>query len=89
MKCLIISNGSAPSHALLKSHLKLADLVIAVDGAASYLRYFSIVPDVLIGDFDSSDMACAERLKRAGARIISLPREKTKLTARRRSIMRS
>jgi len=76
MRCLIIAGGNPPANALLQTQLKHASYVIGVDGAAAFLRRLAVVPDVLIGDFDSADMACVERLERAGARIIRLPQEK-------------
>lgn len=76
MNCLIVSGGARPDAALLRRHLKNAAFVIAVDGAAAFFERHSIVPHILIGDFDSADPACVMRLEQAGARVVRLEPEK-------------
>lgn len=53
MKALIVASGSPPAGELLKKHSD-ADLVIAADGGIEILKKSGIIPDFLIGDFDSA-----------------------------------
>jgi thiamine pyrophosphokinase len=76
MKAVILANGKRPPVNLIRKHIKGAGLIIAVDGGIKPLRLFGVIPDVLIGDFDSlseEDMQYAsnQRVKR-----IQLAREK-------------
>ncbi len=50
-----------------------ADLVVAADGGGRFLAAAGLVPDVLVGDFDSLDAAAVEELQRSGARIVRHP----------------
>lgn len=53
MKAVIISGGNPPSHELIKQELVEACLVICADSGADCLFKYNIIPDYLIGDFDS------------------------------------
>ncbi len=53
MKALIVASGSPPSKELLRRHGG-ADIVIAADGGIEILQKYGIIPDFLIGDFDSA-----------------------------------
>jgi thiamine pyrophosphokinase len=76
MKCLILSGGTPPGICLLNTHLKTAGLFIGVDGAADLLCRYDIVPDVLIGDFDTADAASVSALGQRGAKVTRLESEK-------------
>lgn len=76
MKCVILSGGSPPGHSLLNERLKGAQLTISVDGAADIFDEYGIVPDVLIGDFDTADPECVKRLQQQGALVRTLKAEK-------------
>lgn len=56
-RILIIANGEPPAEDLLKRLVTRADFVIAVDGGSNLCRQHQIIPDVIIGDFDSIDRA--------------------------------
>lgn len=53
MKALIVGSGSISNVELLKDRHAWADLVIAADGGAFHLMKSSLLPHVLVGDFDS------------------------------------
>jgi thiamine pyrophosphokinase len=53
MECLILANGEPPSFKLLEELARKSDLFIAADGAADVLAHFELVPDIILGDFDS------------------------------------
>ena len=72
MKCVIVAAGDAPELKLLNAHLSDADMVIGADGAADTFVAHDIVPDMLIGDFDSASSSSISRLKSCGVRMIQL-----------------
>ncbi|MCF7920888.1 MAG: thiamine diphosphokinase [Candidatus Cloacimonetes bacterium] len=49
----IIANGEKPIEKILKDILEQADLVIAADGGSAICRELGILPDIIVGDFDS------------------------------------
>jgi thiamine pyrophosphokinase len=53
MKIVILSGGNPPSIELLKEELMEASVLICADSGANFLFQYDIVPDYLIGDFDS------------------------------------
>ena len=76
MKCLIVTAGEQPEYELLAAYTKDADLVICADGAADTLMAHSIIPDVLIGDFDSADSASIAFMEASGAALMRLEVDK-------------
>ncbi len=58
--------------------LRGASLVVAADSGAAFLRRHGIVPDILVGDFDSCDPSTVDELESQGARVIRLSRHKDK-----------
>lgn len=72
MKYLILSGGTPPSKSELKPYITEADMVIGVDGAADVLCQYDIVPNVLIGDFDTANVQSVEELKEQGAKVVRL-----------------
>ena len=73
MRCLILSGGKAPEKQIIQTHADKADMTIGVDGAADLFYRYHIVPDVLIGDFDTADAACVTALAQSGAKVLRLP----------------
>lgn len=53
MKAVVVGSGNPVGPELLKERCRDADIIIAADGGGLYLHEAGIVPDVLIGDFDS------------------------------------
>jgi thiamine pyrophosphokinase len=76
MNCLIISGGTPPGLQMLNGYIETADMIIGVDGAADLLYKHNIIPDVLIGDFDTADPACVYGLKEKGSLVCRLQVEK-------------
>jgi thiamine pyrophosphokinase len=74
MKALIIADGAVPSRELLKKHSD-AELVIAADGGLKTAEKYGLVPDFLIGDFDSAGES-ALRILNEQTTIIRLAKEK-------------
>ena len=76
MKCLIVTAGEPPGQKLIAEHIRDADMVIGVDGAADLLSGQSIIPNVLIGDMDSAASESVKALMEAETRLIRLPVQK-------------
>lgn len=54
MRAVIIGNGDIKSYDRIKSKIYRDDLVICADGGYNHAKKMGIIPDVLIGDFDSA-----------------------------------
>lgn len=53
-KCIIIANGESPDLRLIKKLRKLDyNFIICADGGANAARELNIIPDLIVGDFDS------------------------------------
>jgi thiamine pyrophosphokinase len=77
MKVLVVAAAAVTGSADLVASLAPAhDVVIAVDGGGAVCIEAGVAPDVLLGDFDSLDVAAAERLKAGGARLAAYPADK-------------
>ncbi|MDD3223994.1 MAG: thiamine diphosphokinase [Clostridium sp.] len=55
MNITIISGGKPPSFDILDKYLKESNFIICSDSGANTLYKYKIVPDILLGDFDSID----------------------------------
>ena len=90
MIALVIANGAVAGAELLRriaaDNPGEETLVVAADGGALVAESLGLRPDVVIGDGDSLSTADGERLRAAGAELISHPRAKdesdTELAAR-------
>ena len=61
MNAVILCAGDPPSESLLKERCKNADIIIAADGGIDCLEKYKILPDYIIGDFDSADKTAVEK----------------------------
>jgi len=55
------------------------DIIIAVDGGAKILKSLSLIPSVLVGDFDSLDIATLNYFRELGVDIRKFPAEKDEI----------
>ena len=76
MKTVIVSGGSPPSFSLLQNELKSADTLICVDSGGDFLMKCNIVPDYLIGDFDSINTNSLEYFKDSKCKVMKYPKDK-------------
>ncbi len=76
MRAIIFANGILSDPAQAHLVLRPGDLVIAANGGAKHLQKMGLLPDVLIGDFDSLSAAEVEALHLAGTQVIRLPARK-------------
>lgn len=54
MRAVIIGNGDIKDYQYIKSKINGDDFIICADGGYNHAEKMGIVPDVLIGDFDSA-----------------------------------
>lgn len=76
MTCVIICGGAAADYSHMKKYLQSADMVITADSGARHCRELQIVPDYLIGDFDSVSDTDYKAMADSGVQIVSYPAEK-------------
>lgn len=53
MKIVIVSGGSAPSEKLIRKELEESSFLICADSGGNSLYQYKLIPDYLMGDFDS------------------------------------
>jgi len=76
MNCLVVGSGNVESYELLASLAKSSELLVCADGGAFYFEKAGIIPNVLIGDFDSIEPVLLESYKTLGVEIVKYPKEK-------------
>ncbi|HEX2925963.1 MAG TPA: thiamine diphosphokinase [Ruminiclostridium sp.] len=76
MKAVCVCNGSIYDHDTLKSYINDSDYIISVDGGSGHLRRMEILPDILIGDFDSANKEDVQYFIDKGIEISKFPVEK-------------
>lgn len=54
---IVVCNGRISDYSSYGKYFDNADFVICADGGAYHLREFGIVPDIMLGDFDSIDLS--------------------------------
>lgn len=54
MRAVVIGNGDIKSYEYIKSKLRHDDYIICADGGLKHTDGLGVVPDIAIGDFDSS-----------------------------------
>jgi thiamine pyrophosphokinase len=76
MKVVIIAGGTPPKRELLENEMKESCIIIAADSGANCLYDYSIVPDYLLGDFDSIDKNAFDYFSKSSCIIEKHPVEK-------------
>ena len=76
MTAVIICGGKIQHYEYLKKYFLDAPFVISADSGARHCRSFGVIPDLLVGDFDSISEADYGGLKAAGTQIQRFPIEK-------------
>lgn len=76
MTCVIICGGRIDDYGHARNYCEGAELVISADSGARHCMAMGVVPDIVLGDFDSIDSDDYSRLEAAGAEILRFPVEK-------------
>jgi thiamine pyrophosphokinase len=76
MKVIIIAGGKPPSKEFLTKEVTKDTFIIAADSGADCLYYYNIMPDLLLGDFDSIDKKILDFFKKSRCTIDVYPTEK-------------
>lgn len=54
MRAVIFGNGTVTNYEHIRTYLRNDDFIICADGGIRHAKALGILPDILIGDFDSS-----------------------------------
>ncbi len=76
MKAIIFANGVFNPSPLTREWLAKPSLRIAADGGLRHCRQLNILPDILIGDFDSLTEQEVEQMRQKGVRVERFPAKK-------------
>lgn len=76
MRVIIISGGKAPKEATIRNYITDDTYIISADSGANALYEYKIVPNVLLGDFDSIDANVLKYYEGNGCRISRYKTEK-------------
>ncbi len=76
MHVVIFSGGIVQKSPLILDVIKKADRVIAADQGAKSALLLDVVPEVVIGDFDSLSKTVQRQLEQKGVELIPYPNEK-------------
>lgn len=76
-RALIVTGGQVNTDTLKHTYNQSTfDMVIGVDHGMDYLMEASVVPDILLGDYDSCDEKTLDRYRNKGIKVIDYPSEK-------------
>jgi thiamine pyrophosphokinase len=75
-RAILFFNGNFSDVKQAKYYLKPDDFIICADGAAEFALQLNIIPDVILGDFDSLPKSAQQKLRRNPSKWIRFPREK-------------
>ncbi len=75
-QALIFFHGNLSDTSCLHKYLSEQTMIICADGGAEYACRLDILPDVVIGDFDSISVSDKALLEKKNVRFILYPKEK-------------
>ncbi|MGI5998257.1 MAG: thiamine diphosphokinase [Lutispora sp.] len=78
MKTIIICNGEITDYEYCSRIISSADYIICADGGTKHAYKMGVNPDLIIGDFDSSNKVYLEYYKKLGIKFEKHPIEKDK-----------
>ncbi|MDD2481705.1 MAG: thiamine diphosphokinase [Lutispora sp.] len=78
MKTAIICNGNVTDYDYCLNIIKSADYIICADGGTRHAYKMGLHPDLILGDFDSSDNEYLEHYKNLGIKMERYPKDKDK-----------
>ena len=78
MKTVIICNGHITDYDYCLDIIQNADYIICADGGTRHAYKMGLHPDLILGDFDSSDSTYLEHYKKLGIKMEKYPEDKDK-----------
>lgn len=78
MKTFIICNGEITDYKYCRNLIKKGDFIICADGGTRHAYNMELMPNLIMGDLDSSQISYIEYYKSQGVKIIKYPRDKDK-----------
>lgn len=78
MKTVIVSGGEMHNYSFYRDIIQSSDKIICADGGSRHAINMKLIPDVIIGDMDSSDEKSIEFFRKKGVEIIKYPKNKDK-----------
>lgn len=76
-KCaVIVCNGRIRDYEYLAKLVKYADTLICADGGVAHLKKIDVLPNILLGDFDSVSKSNLAFYSSSGVKILQFPPEK-------------
>jgi thiamine pyrophosphokinase len=76
LRAIIFANGELRFPGAARAAVRDDDLIIAADGGLHHCKALNLVPDILLGDFDSLDEKEVQTLEDAGVAVVRHPRRK-------------
>lgn len=76
MNIAIVAGGKPPSEKLLREYIPEINFIIAADKGSECLYNYNIIPDLLLGDFDSVKKEILNNIKLHVKEILEFPPEK-------------
>ena len=76
MVAAVVCNGTVRDYSYYRQYFQQVEYIISVDGGASHVRRFGVMPSLLLGDFDSIDSEDFNFFKAQGVEIMNFPPEK-------------
>ena len=78
MKTFIICNGEITDYKYCQNLIEKGDFIICADGGTRHAYNMKLLPNLIMGDLDSSQISYIEYYKNKGVEIIKYPRDKDK-----------
>lgn len=75
-RCIIIANGDINNYTWHKSQLQESDFILCVDGGTRHAVSMGIVPNVVLGDFDSLSSDIKLAISETSCQFVRYPEEK-------------
>lgn len=76
IRTIIFANGTLADLKTAEANIHPSDFVIAADGGAFHCLALGIIPQVVIGDFDSLDETTLTKLQALGVKLVRHPAQK-------------
>lgn len=73
MRAVIVTGGTINNPEIIKHYLTKGSLLIACDSGLNYVYKAGLVPDIILGDFDSADSRILSYYKNKVSEICSYP----------------